>query len=73
MKELLRKTGIAAVVLSVLLLCSVSVSAAEIVDEGLCGDNATWMLDSEGILIIDGTGKVHDFSADSSYRPQWGK
>ncbi len=41
----------------------------EIIDSGECGDtgdNITWTLDSEGILIVSGTGKMKDYFAFAS-------
>lgn len=35
--------------------------AADVVDSGTCGDNLTWMLDSNGTLTISGTGNMWDF------------
>ena len=43
--------------------------AAEIVASGECGDqgdNVTWTLDSEGTLVISGTGKMADYLYNSS-------
>ena len=42
--------------------------AAEIVDSGTCGENLTWVLDSEGTLTISGTGEMEDY-----YLPGHGK
>ena len=36
--------------------------AAEIVDSGTCGENLTWVLDSEGTLTISGTGEMEDYN-----------
>lgn len=36
---------------------------AEIVASGICGDNLTWTLDSDGLLTISGTGKMSDYSS----------
>ena len=49
-----------------LLLATVPAKAADIVDSGYCGGegdgtNLTWTLDSEGTLIISGTGKMKDY------------
>ena len=43
--------------------------AATIVDSGECGDdgdNATWTLDSDGLLTISGTGKMKDYTFNIS-------
>ncbi len=34
------------------------VEAATIVDSGSCGDDLRWVLDSEGVLTISGTGEI---------------
>jgi len=36
----------------------ISAVAADIVDSGVCGDNATYTLDSDGNLVISGTGEI---------------
>ena len=36
--------------------------AATIVDSGMCGDNVTYTLDSDGLLTISGTGAMSDYS-----------
>lgn len=33
---------------------------------GKCGDNLTWTLSSDGVLTIDGTGEMYDFSLSSN-------
>ena len=33
-----------------------SVFAADVVASGSCGDDATWTLDSDGVLTVSGTG-----------------
>jgi len=47
-------------VLSLMAVGVVSVSAATIVQQGSCGDNVTYTLDSDGILTISGTGDMWD-------------
>ena len=55
----LRKFVVTLAVLLVALLClTATVSAAEIVESGECGDNLTWTLDDEGTLTISGTGPM---------------
>ncbi len=34
----------------------------EIIDSGTCGENVTWTLDSEGLLVISGTGEMTDYT-----------
>ena len=50
-----------------LVLLTVTVSAAETVSSGTCGaegdgSNLTWTLDSDGVLTISGSGKMRDYS-----------
>ena len=72
-KSVLRK--VMAVALSATVLCStgftsvgqfigtdVSVSAANIVESGKCGDNVTYTLDSNGTLTISGSGDMANYS-----------
>ncbi|MCD8009274.1 MAG: leucine-rich repeat protein, partial [Lachnospiraceae bacterium] len=42
---------------------SESEAEAETVASGTCGDDLTWVLDSNGVLTISGTGAMTDFSA----------
>ncbi len=35
------------------------------IDSGTCGDNLTWTLDSEGVLVISGTGDMEDYYSSS--------
>lgn len=44
------------------MMLPVSVFAAEEVASGTCGDQLTWVLDSEGTLTISGTGDMDHFS-----------
>ena len=45
------------------------VRAATIVDSGSCGANATWTLDSDGVLTVSGSGPMYDFSYSNT---PWG-
>ena len=51
-----------------------NVEAAEIIDRGYCGGegdgtNLTWTLDSDGVLVIEGQGRMRDWSwEDSNYQ-----
>lgn len=36
---------------------------------GSCGDNAIWMLDYNGILVIDGTGAMYDYNSSYNKAP----
>ena len=40
--------------------------AAEEVSSGTCGDSATWSLNDEGTLTIDGFGAMEDYQSESS-------
>ena len=42
----------------------------EIIDSGTCGENVTWTLDSEGLLVISGTGEMTDYIGSA---PWWSK
>ena len=46
--------------------------SAEIVDEGTCGTNLTWTLDSDGTLTISGEGAMTDYNS-SDGAPWYGK
>ena len=57
-----------------------SAEAAEIIDRGYCGGegdgtNLTWTFDSDGVLVIEGQGKMKDWSDSllSEYSPDWHK
>jgi len=42
------------------MLCTISASAADVVDSGKCGDNLTWVLYDDGELVISGEGEMED-------------
>ena len=42
-------------------LLSIGAMAAEIVNEGTCGENLTWTLDDAGVLTISGEGEMPNF------------
>ncbi len=44
------------------ILCTVSSFAAYIVKSGFCGDNIYYTLDSNGLLILSGSGPMDDYS-----------
>lgn len=44
--------------------------AAEIVDSGICGENMTWTLDSEGTLTFNGNGYMYD-EGPNTVKPDW--
>ena len=41
--------------------------AAAIVDSGQCGDDLTWTLDSDGVLTVEGTGTMWEYSSQLDY------
>lgn len=45
-----------------------SVNAAE-VKNGICGDNLTWSLDSDGTLTVSGTGPMYNYGILSDISP----
>ena len=49
-------------VLSLMTVGVVNVSAATIVQQGSCGDNLTYTLDSDGVLTISGSGAMTDYT-----------
>ena len=50
---------------------NISAVYAEDVFSGKCGENLTWNLDSDGILTIDGTGAMTDYSLSEGNTPEW--
>ena len=59
---------------------TMNVEAAEIIDRGYCGGegdgtNLTWTFDSDGVLVIEGQGKMKDWSDGLlfDYSPDWHK
>jgi len=48
-----------------------SASAAEIIGEGTCGDDATWKIDDEGTLTISGTGAITEYGFYYGLRAPW--
>ena len=69
-KKCMKKLGLLIVTILLLLMPVTKVQAAEIVESGTCGDNLTWTLDDEGTLVISGTGKIPDYSENSSPFPK---
>ncbi len=49
-------------------LCTVGIGAVSdtVTAEGTCGDNLTWVLYSDGELVIDGTGKMWDWDREGA-------
>ncbi len=66
-----------ALIMSVIMIMGVvpagvlSASAASVVDSGICGENLTWTLDSEGTLTISGTGEMYDYSLYENIYTPW--
>ena len=56
---------LALVMVMIFTLLLMSAFAADVVAEGTCGGNLTWILDSEGTLTISGTGAMTDYSYGS--------
>ena len=50
------------------LLCG-SAFAADEVESGTCGENLTWVLDSEGTLTISGSGRMQDYDPIDVFPP----
>ena len=53
---------------SVVSLLTFPASAAEIVYSGTCGEDLTWTLDSNGQLVISGTGDIEDYESRAPWR-----
>ena len=59
--------GVVAAVVSITTMATISLTsalAAEITDQGSCGDSAAWTIDSEGLCVISGSGSVNSGAAD---------
>lgn len=71
-KGMLMKKRIISLCLAVTLLLAmlpqivINADAAEVIAEGTCGDNLTWILDDEGRLTISGTGKMTSYAFEDS-------
>ena len=48
-------------VIGIITSVPVTVSAASVVDSGICGENVSWTLDSEGVLTIRGSGPMYNY------------
>ncbi len=62
--------GVVAAVVSITTMATISLTsalAAEITDQGSCGDNATWTIDAEGLCIISGSGNVSSTGSIRNY------
>ena len=56
---------------------AMNVEAAVIIDQGYCGGegdgtNITWTFDSDGVLVIEGQGKMKDWTSEESYQRPYG-
>ena len=58
---------VCAIVVCLCLLDTVAL-AADVTANGTCGENLTWVLDSDGVLTISGTGAMTDFTVTN---PSW--
>lgn len=58
----MKKIIVLTLCLALMLSLIFSVSAAEVIASGVCGENLTWALDNEGTLTISGTGDMWDWS-----------
>ncbi len=67
----MKKLFITAILFSILFCIAfgLNANAAEIVDSGKCGANATYAFDSDGVLTISGSGDMYDYDNGSSYSP----
>lgn len=52
---------------------TLSGDSTEIVEQGTCGDNLTWVITGDGILTISGTGNMYDYKRydDAGVNPPW--
>ena len=55
------KKTISIMIFVILLMNLVPFYAAAAADSGMCGENLTWTLDSDGLLTISGTGQMTDY------------
>ena len=67
------KLLLAVLTLFMVLVCLPNtVQAAEIVDQGTCGEDLTWVLTDDGTLTISGTGAMIDYGYDyDTYYAPW--
>lgn len=45
--------------------------ATDIVASGVCGEDVSWTLDSEGTLTISGTGEMHGYYVNGEFIRPW--
>ena len=64
-----RFTALILILLMCLTLMPIGAFAADVVDSGKCGDNATWSLDSAGTLTISGSGEIYDYTESLTEPP----
>ena len=65
----MKKIGIFLSVAALVCLLAIGVSAKSITQSGTCGDNLTWTLDSEGTLVVSGTGRMDNYGQDHGFVP----
>ena len=70
MKKVRNLFAVLAVVVVAVVLCAVFVpnvvQAATVVENGSCGTNVKWSLDSDGLLTISGTGSMTNYTGASA-------
>jgi hypothetical protein len=49
----------------------VCAETAVVVDRGICGDNLTWQFYDDGVLSIDGTGDMYDYTTYEGTATPW--
>lgn len=50
---------------------NMSEKSVDIVKNGVCGDNITWTIDSNGTLVVSGTGEMWNYGENSKYENPW--
>jgi len=61
-----RRTCLVIALILLTTMLPVSVAAATETASGICGDDLTWVLDSDGILTISGSGAMADYASCSN-------
>ncbi|MBQ3603392.1 MAG: leucine-rich repeat domain-containing protein [Clostridia bacterium] len=71
MKKLFKKS-LAVIMAVAMMICAIPFTASAAIYSGTCGDNLTWVLDTEtGVLEISGTGDMENYAGfyDTPWRP----
>ncbi len=66
---MMRKIFMAAAIFS---FCLMNVCAAAVIESGLCGENVSWTLDSDGTLTISGNGEMNDYLMEDKSSESYG-